>query len=151
MVKESEAKPAQGNPLHGQAAGENSESRPSESVKCSARRRDGQQRESAAQGLTAMFGLDPRAAVLTVLVDMLLFGGDLCTLGAFIPIAAAAAVALGFICYGIQTRWANDDHHSALIKAGIIALLCAIPVPIAPLVAVPGGIIGIILSSRRER
>ena len=54
------------------------------------------------------------------------------------------AAALGFIVYKIQRKWYNDDHDSAMIKALIVGLLTAIPVPLTPLVAIPAGIIGIV-------
>lgn len=153
MVEQCEAKPAQEGPLDAQAAED--APRSGNTVKCSARRRDGQQGRSvdqtaASQSLSMMFGLDPRAALLTVLIDLLLFGGDLCTFGGFIPIAAVVAAALGFIVYKIQTRWYHDDRESAQIKAAIVALLTAIPVPIAPLLAIPCGVLGIIKTFRRK-
>ena len=77
------------------------------------------------------------------MVDLLVFAGDTFSLETLLPLGIAAAAALGFIVYKIQRKWYNDDHESALIKAMIIALLTAIPVPVTPLLAVPGGLIAI--------
>jgi len=98
---------------------------------------------AAARSLTQIFGLEIRAAILTVMVDLLVFAGDTFSLETLLPLGIAAAAALGFIVYKIQRKWYNDDHESALIKAMIIALLTAIPVPVTPLLAVPGGLIAI--------
>jgi hypothetical protein len=99
---------------------------------------------AASRGLAQMFGLDVRASILTIIVDLMVFGGDVASLGALIPVAIGVACILGFIVYKIQVKWYNDDHDSALIKALIIGLLTAIPVPLSTLIAIPGGILGIV-------
>ena len=105
---------------------------------------------AASRGLAQMFGLEIRAAVLAVLVDLMVFAGDTFSLETLVPLGIAAAAALGFIVYKIQRKWYNDDHDSALIKAMIVGLLTAIPVPITPLIAIPGGIVGIVKAVRRK-
>ena len=105
---------------------------------------------AAASGLAQTFGLDFRAAILTVIVDLMLFGGDLVSVGMLIPFALAVAAVHGFIVYRIQRKWYGDDHESALIKALIIAMLTAIPAPLSPIIAVPGGILGIVKAIRRK-
>jgi hypothetical protein len=105
---------------------------------------------SGSRGLAATFGLDPRVAVLTVIVDMMVFGGDAITLGALIPIGIAVGAALAFIVYKIQMKWYGDDHDSALIKALIVGLLTAIPAPLGPFFAIPGGLLGIVNAIRRR-
>jgi hypothetical protein len=117
-----------------------------------ARRTFGQvQQQAAAKGLAQTFGLDIRAAILTILVDLLVFGGDMASFGALIPIAIAVAAVLAFIVFKIQFHWYKDDRDSALIKAMIVGLLTAIPVPITPLFAIPGGILGIVNAVKRRR
>jgi hypothetical protein len=107
-------------------------------------------RDSAAQGLVQMFGLDPRVAVFLVIVDLLLFGGNIVSLGTLIPLGVAVGAAVGFITYRGQRHWFGDDHESALIKAMMVAVLTAIPVPITPLVAIPGGVLGVVKAIRRK-
>jgi hypothetical protein len=103
----------------------------------------------SSRGSAAAFGLDPRAALLMVIVDTMLFGGDVLTLGALIPIGIAVGVIVGLIVYKIQRHWYyNDDHESALIKAGICALLTMIPAPLGPLFAIPGGLLGMVKAIR---
>ena len=97
----------------------------------------------AARSLAQIFGMEIRAAVLTVMVDLLVFAGDTFSLETLLPLGIAVAAALGFVVYKIQRKWYDDDHESALIKAMIIALLTALQVPITLLLAVPGGLIGI--------
>jgi chromate transport protein ChrA len=105
---------------------------------------------AASRGLAAMFGLDIRAAVLAILVDVMVFGVDTFSVETLLPLGIAVAAVLGFITYKIQ-RKADDDHDTALIKAASIALVTAIPVPLTPLVAVPGGMLGIVNAIRRKK
>jgi len=105
---------------------------------------------SGSRGFAATFGLDPRVAVLTVIVDVMVFGGDAITLGALIPIGIAVGAILAFIVYKIQMTWYGDDHDSALIKALIIGLLTAIPAPLGPLFAIPGGLLGVVKAISRK-
>jgi hypothetical protein len=103
---------------------------------------------NASRGLAATFGLDPRVAVLTVIVDMMVFGGDAITLGALIPIGIGVGAIMGLIVYKIQVKWYGDDRDSALIKALIVGLLTAIPAPLGPFFAIPGGLLGILKALR---
>ena len=105
---------------------------------------------AASQGLAQMFGLEIRAAVLTVLVDLMVFAGDTFSAETLLPLGIAVAAALGFVVYKIQRKWYDDDHDSALIKAMMIGILTAIPVPLTPLIAIPGGIVGIVKALRRK-
>jgi hypothetical protein len=105
---------------------------------------------SGSRGFAAAFGLDPRVALLTVVIDSMIFGGDAITLGALIPIGIAVGAVLGFIVYKIQMKWYGDDHDSALIKAMILGLLTSIPAPLGPLFAIPGGLLGIVKALRRR-
>lgn len=104
----------------------------------------------AAKGLAQAFGLDIRAAILTILVDMLLFGEEVVSLGTLIPLSIAVACVLGFIVYKMQTKWYGDDHDSGLIKALVVGLVTAIPAPITPVIAIPGGILGLINMLRKK-
>jgi hypothetical protein len=105
---------------------------------------------AARSGLLQLFGLDVRAAALAVIVDTLIFGSDVLSMGLMIPVGIGAAAVLGIIVYHIQRNWYRDDHASALIKAMTIGLLTAIPVPIAPLLVIPGGCLGLIQRFRRR-
>jgi hypothetical protein len=95
-------------------------------------------------GFIQTFGLDVRAAALAVIVDVLVFGGSIASLGALYVVELGAGVVLTFITYKIQRTWYGDDHDSALIKALIIGLLTAIPVPVTGLFAGPGGLLGLV-------
>jgi hypothetical protein len=107
-------------------------------------------RFAASRGLTQMFGLDIRAAILTVIVDLMVFAGDTFSLEALLPLGIVVAGILGVIVYKIQVQWYKDDRESALIKAMIVSLLTAIPVPLSPLMAIPGGLIGMVRATRRK-
>ncbi|MDP9175810.1 MAG: hypothetical protein M3O30_18370 [Planctomycetota bacterium] len=105
---------------------------------------------AASSGLTQMFGIHPQAAILTVIVDLMVFSANTATLELFLPLGVAIAAVLGFIVFRIQVKHYGDDRESAFIKAMIIALLTAIPAPLSPILAIPGGILGIVRTIRRR-
>jgi uncharacterized membrane protein YvlD (DUF360 family) len=90
-----------------------------------------------------LFGLDPRIAFLTLIVDMMLNAGDLITMGLLLPVSAAAGIVLGYVVYRAQMNWYGDDKESAKIKALILGLLTAIPTPIPEILYIPAGILGL--------
>jgi hypothetical protein len=106
------------------------------------------------KGIDQMFGLDPRIAFLAFVVDLMLFGSAAATMGidlpVLVPLAIAAGVVLGRITYRAQMKWYGDDHDSALIKAGIVGLLTAIPVGIPAIVWVPSGLLGWLHNARKK-
>ncbi|HEY1685906.1 MAG TPA: hypothetical protein VGG19_14170 [Tepidisphaeraceae bacterium] len=105
---------------------------------------------AASRGLAQMFGLDPRAAVLTVLIDLMVFGTDTFSLETLLPLGVLIAGVLGFIVYKMQRKWYGDDHDSALIKCLVVSILTAIPIPISPFLAIPAGIVGALKAIRRK-
>jgi hypothetical protein len=99
--------------------------------------------EGTIQRFGQLFGLDPRVAILTLIVDMMLNAGELASMGLLVPFSAAAGVVLGYIVYRAQINWYGDDKESARIKAIILGLLTAIPTPIPEILYVPAGILGL--------
>lgn len=100
------------------------------------------------RGFTQLFGLDPRIAFLTFIVDMMLFGGEVLSFGLLIPLSFVAGIVLGFITYRAQMKWYGDDREAALIKGLIIGLLTAIPTPLPAVLYVPSGILGLVHMAR---
>ena len=90
-----------------------------------------------------LFGLDPRVAFLTLIVDMMLNAGDLLSMGLLLPVSAAAGVVLGYVVYRAQINWYGDDKESARIKALVLGLLTAIPTPIPEILYIPAGMLGL--------
>jgi uncharacterized membrane protein YvlD (DUF360 family) len=90
-----------------------------------------------------IFGLDPRVAFLTLIVDMMLNAGDLVSMGLLLPVSVAAGVVLAYLVYRAQITWYGDDKESAMIKALILGLLTAIPTPIPEILYVPAGVLGL--------
>jgi len=90
-----------------------------------------------------LFGLDPRIAFLTLIVDMMLNAGDLLSMGLLLPVSVAAGVVLGYAVYQAQMNWYGDDKESARIKGIILGLLTAIPTPIPEILYIPAGILGL--------
>jgi hypothetical protein len=109
-----------------------------------------EQTAATSRGFTQIFGLDPRIAFLTCVIDLMLFGGEVFTLGLLIPIAVVVGIVLGFITYRAQMRWYGDDRESALIKGVVIGLLTAIPTPLPAILYVPSGLIGLVHMARRS-
>lgn len=101
-------------------------------------------RTEVARGFSGTFGLDPRVALLTVLVDLMANSATIVSAGLLYEVELGAAVVLSYIAYRAQRAWYGDDHDSALIKALMVGLLTAIPAPITPLFAIPGGMIGLL-------
>ncbi len=97
-----------------------------------------------------LFGLDPRVAILTLIVDMMLNAGDLVTMGLLLPVSIAAGIVVGYVAYKAQINWYGDDPESAKIKALILGLLTAIPTPLPELLYIPAGIVGLIHGFRRK-
>jgi hypothetical protein len=107
----------------------------------------------AARGFAQIFGLHPAVAVLTIAVDLMLFGKDGLmvllagptagvSLGLALAISCFAGVILGIIAYMGQRKWFGDDKESAIIKAAILAFLTAIPTSIPSLLFASFGLIG---------
>jgi hypothetical protein len=103
-------------------------------------------------GFAQVFGLDPRIALLTVVVDSMLFGGQVVTLGASTIISVPAGIVLGLITYRAQRHWYGDDRESAMLKGLIVGLLTAIPTSLPGLLTIPSGIVGLLhmLPGRRK-
>lgn len=77
------------------------------------------------------FGFHPTVAGFTVLIDLVVFGGTVLTVGFGWVFFALLAVALGFIAYNGQKNWYGDNSSDSLTKAVMVAVLTGIPLPIA--------------------
>jgi len=107
----------------------------------------------AARGITQIFAIHPAVAVLTIAVDLMLFGKDGLlallagptagiSLGLALIISVCAGCILGVIAYFGQRKWYGDDKESAAIKALILAFLTAIPTSIPSLLFASFGLLG---------
>jgi hypothetical protein len=96
------------------------------------------------RGFGQFFGIHPTIAFLALIVDLMLFGGEVVTLGALLPVSIGAGFVLGFITYLAQRKWYGDDKESAAIKGLILGLLTAIPTPLPAALYIPSGIVGLI-------
>jgi hypothetical protein len=103
------------------------------------------------KGFGLTFGLDPRVAALTLMVDSMLFGGEGLTGGLLVAVAPAAGFVLGFITYLAQIHWYGDDRKSATIKSLVVALLTAIPAPLPAICCVLfSGLLGLRHNMRKK-
>jgi hypothetical protein len=102
----------------------------------------------AARGFAQSLGLHPGMALLTIIVDAMLFGGDLATAWFILPLTLAVSFGLGIATFMAQKKWYGDDNESAFIKAFIVAGLTAIPTSLPGFLCIPAGIVGLF---RKER
>ena len=91
----------------------------------------------AARGFGQTYGLHPIPAVTTLVVNAMLFGGTVFTMGALIPLAIGVAAVLGILTYRAQMRFYQDDSETAAIKAAAITLITAIPVGLPAFLTLP--------------
>jgi hypothetical protein len=98
-----------------------------------------------------MFGIDPRVAFLTVIVDMMLFGVETATVElSTIFVSVPVGIVLAVIAYRAQMKWYGDDRETALIKGLTLGLLTAIPTPLPAILYIPAGIVGLFHNVRRK-
>jgi hypothetical protein len=102
------------------------------------------------KGLMQMFGLDPRAAALVTVVDLMMIMLDIVSGATFVVIGVGVAAYVAFLVYKMQRKFFGDDHDASLIKAMIVGLLMAIPVPLTPILSVFCGIAGVVQLVRRQ-
>jgi hypothetical protein len=102
------------------------------------------------KGFSQVYGLDPRVAFLTLIVDLMLNAGDIATMGLLVPFSIAAGIVLGYVSYKAQINWYGDDKESAKIKAIILGLLTAIPTPLPAILYIPSGFLGLLHNFRRR-
>jgi hypothetical protein len=101
------------------------------------------------RGFGQMWGIHPGIAFLTLILDMMLFGGEVVTGGISLLISVAVAFVLAVITFLAQRKWYDDDSESALIKALILGLLTAIPTALPAVIYVPSGVVGLVHNLRK--
>jgi hypothetical protein len=109
-----------------------------------------QPRQRSPKGIGQLFGLDPRIAFVTFVVDVMLNAGDLASMGLLVPFSVVAGIVLGYIVYKGQINWYGDDKETAKIKAIILGLLTAIPTPLPEILYIPAGLIGFFHKFRKK-
>ncbi len=97
----------------------------------------------AVRGFSSTFGLHPTVATLTLAVDVMLGAAEIVTLVAAWVFSLLVSAAVGYLSYRAQRRFFGDDDEAAKVKAGMLALLLAIPGPIPAFLYVPAGVIGL--------
>jgi hypothetical protein len=106
---------------------------------------------TVSRGFGQMFGIDPRIAVVMLVLDAMLNAGEIASMGLLVPVSLAAGVVLGYVTYRAQRKWYGDDKESAKIKALIVGLLTAIPTPLPEILYLPFGIVGFFHNLRRKK
>lgn len=103
-------------------------------------------------GALQLLGISPAAALLLIIVDMMLFGGTVATLGAAWVVSIPVSLVLGFIVAIFQQRNFGDDWILASAKGAMCGLLTAIPTPLPSVLTAGAGALGGIhkLKSRKN-
>lgn len=78
-----------------------------------------------------VFGFLPAVAYLAIIVDLMTFWIGWTGIGW--PALFLIAVVMGFLTWRMQMKIAGDDNETALLKAGMVTLLTAIPAPLTPI------------------
>jgi hypothetical protein len=97
----------------------------------------------AARGFAQTFGLHPAVALLTEVVNTMVFVSGFGTAGIGWLTSIPVGFVLGIIVFMAQKKWYGDDNEGAFIKALIAAFLTAIPTSLPGYLTVPSGIIGV--------
>jgi hypothetical protein len=93
------------------------------------------------QRIFHLLGLDPFVAIGMILIDFMLFGGEVGSGGLAIPVTSAIAAGLTIPCILIQKYVFKDNWGGAIGKGLLVGLLTGIPTPIP---SIGTGIIGVI-------
>jgi hypothetical protein len=104
----------------------------------------------AARQFVQTFGLHPVTAVVLTGVNLLLFSAAWGTVGASLVFSIPIGFVVGLFAYNAQKKWYGDNKRFAYIKALILAILTAIPIPLPLLLFVPAGILGFFRRKTRE-
>ena len=87
--------------------------------------------------LSSAFGLHPLTAIVLLVVDWMLFGEEVATGGIGWVISLPVGVLLGLAAVLIQKHFYKDENRPAVAKGFVVALLTAIPAPLASLGLLP--------------
>ncbi len=104
----------------------------------------------AARGLGQALGLHPIPGITTLVVNTMMFGGMIVSMGALLPMALMVAVVLAYLTYRCQRSMYGDDHDAALAKSLAVGLITAIPVGLPAFLTVPSTVMGVVHTLRRK-
>ena len=89
------------------------------------------------------FGLHPLVGFSLFTIDTMLFASELVTFEATLALTIPIGLALGAFAIVLQKKLYGDSWRAALGKGSIVGILTAIPLPIASLTTLLGGVIGV--------
>jgi hypothetical protein len=95
-------------------------------------------------------GLHPLTALGLLVVDWMLFGGEVATGGVGWLVSLPVGMVLGLVAYLIQRRSYNDEPGPAALKALLVGLLTAIPAPLSSFGILPLAAFGAIRVLTRD-
>ena len=91
--------------------------------------------------LLRRLGIQPTVAVVFVMVDWLLFGGEISSGMASMPISVTAGIILGLWAIRRQHRTYGDTIKVSILKGLILGVLTAVPSPVGSFFTLIGGLL----------
>ncbi len=96
-----------------------------------------------ARGFVHTMGIHPAIALFTLCIDTMIWGGEIASLGAFLPFSLLVSCAVGYVTFKGQQSWFGDSEDSAKTKAIMLAVLTFIPSSLPSLIYAPLGFVGL--------
>jgi hypothetical protein len=104
------------------------------------------------RGLMQAFSLHPAPAVFAIGVDSMISTIDVATVGISAPVLwLIGSIATFAVVFMAQKKWGGDDSESALLKAGMVSFLVALPTPFPAFLTVPSAVVGFVRSLSRRK
>ncbi len=97
--------------------------------------------QKPASSLLRRLGIHPTVAAAFILIDWLLFGGELFSMGAALPVSIAVGIVMALWAAVMQKKKYGDPWSLAVTKGVLLGVLTAIPSPIASFLTLLGGIV----------
>ncbi len=98
----------------------------------------------SAAGLANRYGIHPLIAFFTLCTDVMLFGGEVGSMGVSLPLSLIVSSAVGYATYKGQKAWYGDSADSAKTKAIVLGILTFIPSPLPATAYVSLGCLGLL-------
>ncbi len=99
--------------------------------------------------LLTKLGIHPVLAVIILMTDLALSGGEVASAGVSLWISVPVSILLGF--FSILWQWigSKDPFKWAFLKGAAIAVLTAIPTPLASILPVLGAVLPLLNSTKK--
>lgn len=97
-----------------------------------------------ARGFANRYGIHPLIAFFTLCTDLMLFGGEVGSMGVSLPLSLIVSSAVGYATYKGQQAMYGDSPDSAKTKAIVLGILTFIPSPLPATAYMSLGFLGLL-------